>query len=140
MKKLLVSSTFLIASSYCCAAELSPTHPIIGSWRVEVPGTSCSETYTFKSNGTTFVRSASEITETKFVISSRPRASGYYKLKDTIVKTNGKPDCTGSSSPAGDVVRLFLRFDNSGSSFSFCKTEEQSGCVGPFTRIIGNEP
>ena len=140
MKKLLVSTLFLIASAYCGAAELSPTHPIIGSWRVEVPGTSCSETYTFKSDGTTSVRSAGEVTETKFVISPKPRASGYYKIKDTITKTNGKPDCTGSSSPAGDVVRVFVRFDNSGSSFSFCKTEEQAGCVGPFTKVIGNEP
>lgn len=135
MKLFLATAILLVLSSDCAAAPLSKNHPIIGIWQVNVPGTTCSETYTFRANGTQTAKSAEEVGESKFMISPTPSAAGYYKLTDTVVKSNGKLDCSGSSTPVGDTVTVYIRFEQSANMFSFCFKEAQDKCVGPFKRI-----
>ena len=133
--KVLFVPLLLFAGSYCHSATLASKHPIVGTWQLEligVPFISCSETYQFKANGTTVVKSASEIAESKYEISATPSPAGYYKLTDTVVKSNGKLDCSGKSTPVGDVSNVFVRFEHSTNAFSFCFTEAHDICWAVF--------
>ena len=134
MKVFLVVTMLFVCNSFCCAATLSPRHPIFGTWEVIVPGTKCLETYEFKTNGMKTSWSAEEIEESKFIISPKPNALGYYKLTDTVVSSNSKLDCLGDSSPVGDIVTVFVRFEQAASIFFYCPSQTQIGCVGPFKR------
>ena len=45
-----------------------------------------------------------------FEIAPTPSDKGFYRITYTITKSNGKPDCSGSITPVGDTVTLYLRF------------------------------
>jgi hypothetical protein len=136
MKMITAIVAFFSVSSYCYAGAVSPTHPIIGTWRVLVPGTKCSELYSFKTNGTTSVKSAEEVGESVFEISSTPDSNGYYKLTDTVTKNNGKPDCSSESTPVGDTVTVYINFGHSPNAFQLCMNETPNKCVGLFERVV----
>jgi hypothetical protein len=141
MKTIIAIVVLFTLCSYSHAGTLAPTHPIIGTWQVQVPGTTCSELYSFKANGTTSVKSAEEAGENVFEISATPDSNGYYKLTDTVTKSNGKLDCTGESTPVGDTVTVYIHFENSPDKFLFCMNETPDKCVGPFERIVkGSSP
>jgi hypothetical protein len=122
------------------AASISPGHPIIGTWRVHVPGTQCFETNAYHVNGTQSARSATEIAESRFLISASPDSAGFYELTDTVVKSNGLPDCSGISTPIGDTVTVFVRFEEAGDAFMLCYTRSANRCVGPYTRVAEASP
>jgi len=137
MRLLIVAGAFVLLNANCWAASLPANHPIIGTWVIQVPGTRCSETYTFKEDGTKVAKSADEVGESTFVVSATPSPAGYYKLTDTVVASNGKLDCSFQSTPVGDTVSVFLRFEQSANAFSFCPREAPESCIGPFKRISG---
>jgi len=121
-------------STYGNATSLPSNHPLLGTWHFEVPGTHCAETYTFKRDGFRTYRSATEVGKSKFVVSPKPDDSGYYTLTDTIVESNGKSACVGEASPVGDVVTLFIRFEDSADTFFICPAKVNDGCFGPFEK------
>ncbi|TXG02392.1 hypothetical protein [Massilia arenae] len=114
-------------------------HPILGIWRLEVPDTNCSETYRFRADGTTLVTSAAEISESVYTIPNEPDAEGFYRLTDRITKDNGKPDCSGNVMKPGANVTHFVRFHPSGKLFLLCAEASIEACIGPFTRVRGEE-
>ena len=73
-----ISFLMLALASLTFAAQAAPPqptakeHPILGRWVITLPDGSCSETYTFRPDGTTLVTSAEEIAETVFEISAKP--------------------------------------------------------------------
>src|SRR5881394_2574913 len=111
-----ISFLLLALASLTFAAQAAPPqptakeHPILGRWVITLPDGSCSETYTFRPDGTTLVTSAEEIAETVFEISAKPSASGFYKLTDKLVKDNGKKDCSGAVTEVGKTVTNFVQF------------------------------
>ena len=112
-------------------------HPIVGRWTITIPEVSCSETYTFRPDGTSLVTSGEEVAESVFEISAKPRPSGFYKWTDRLVKDNGKKDCTGEVTQVGQVVTNFVRFHPSGAAFILCAKESLDQCIGPFMRADG---
>lgn len=137
--------TSLLASILSCATglfvlsasaqALRPDHPIIGTWKFEVPAAPCQEVYRFRSNGTTVVTSAQEVSESKFVISDQPSARGFFQLIDTVVKSNGQKDCGGQNSAVGDKISAYVIFDPSGARFQLCEQEDVNACFGPYVRV-----
>ncbi len=124
----------------CCAAgaaSVSPKHPIIGLWRVRVPGTLCFEEYRYQPDGRVHVTSAAEVAESRFEISAEPSGAGYYRMVDTLEQDNGKPDCLGEVTAAGNVTKTWVRFDASGNRFVICEEESLERCIGPFERVLG---
>lgn len=106
-------------------------HPIIGIWSFEYNG--CIETYEFLPDGTRKVTSNLEILEAAYTISNSPLNSGFYKIEDTVIKDNGKADCSGSAEDmTGDVVELYISFSPNGDEFLFCVEENFRRCLGPF--------
>lgn len=110
-------------------------HPLIGLWVVEVPGTSCQETYEVRPDGTMSVTSGSQAVETRFQVSSRPTPQGFYAWLDQVVYDNGQPDCLGGRGEPGHLVLNYLWFDRSGREFLLCEDESLDSCVGPFRRL-----
>jgi hypothetical protein len=114
-------------------------HPIIGVWRLTLPEVRCFETYRFRSDGTSLVTSAHEVSESEFAIPATPSEKGFYKLEDKIVKDNGKHDCSGEVMEVGKTAINFLRFHPSGDLFLMCASESMEACIGPFERVKGEE-
>lgn len=135
-----VLSTVIAASYAPNAPTPRPNHPILGSWKFVVPGSNgCFEIYTFRPNGTRGFSSAQEEGEATYTISAQPSEHGYYMLTDTVTRDNEKPDCSGSVTPVGDNVTLFVRFNpQSADEFIICGEESLAACFGPFVRLKDN--
>lgn len=109
-------------------------HPLVGLWRIDVPGASCYELYRIKADGTTQVTSGQEAAESEFELSLSPSDRGFYKWVDKIVKDNGKPDCVGEVMQIGHVATNFILLHPSGERFMMCEAEDIKTCIGPFVR------
>jgi hypothetical protein len=83
--------------------------------------------------------SAEELGESAYEISPSPLQSGFYKIKDTVTKNNGKHDCAGGSTPTGDEVILFIIFHPSKNQLIMCQEESLENCFGPFTRLVESD-
>ena len=137
MKRLIV--LIALALSACAASNLRPTpsadHPIIGKWTWTLPDGKCSETYDFRTDATTFVTSGEEVAESTYEISAAPSPNGFYKIVDTVTKTNGSRDCAGQPTPIGDTAINFIRIHPSGNMFLMCQNESLNACFGPLRRV-----
>lgn len=131
----------LLGAAMPALAQQGPAsdHPVLGIWRLEVPDTNCSETYRFRGDGTTLVTSAAEISESVYTIPSQPDGDGFYRLTDRVTKNNGKPDCSGNVMKPGANATHFVRFHPSGKLFLLCAEASMEACIGPFTRVRGEE-
>nr|WP_315392084.1 hypothetical protein [uncultured Duganella sp.] len=120
------------------AAPVRHDHPFIGTWKITLPDGACSETYRVRGDGSTLVFSNEEVAESTFVIADKPDKDGFYKAVDTIVKDNGKPDCTGQITKPGRSVTNYLLFHPGGDMFLMCVDRNMQRCIGPFVRVEGN--
>jgi len=127
-----------IAALPAAAASTSAAHPLVGSWRFDVPNTGCAEIYRFRADGTSIVTSGSEVAESEFEVSATPSGKGFYVWTDTIVKDNGKPDCSGQITDVGRKTTNYIRFDRSRRQFIVCRREDFEACFGPLRRMGGD--
>src|SRR5437867_2892903 len=123
-----VSSMALAAGVAAHAQDFARTplpesHPLVGTWRIELPSYSCFEQYELRPNGTKLSRSAEERNESEFMISLVPSPKGFYKWTDKIKKGNGKPDCSGSKAEVGHIAVSYVRLHPSGQRFLLCEAE-----------------
>ena len=143
MRRLLISAlagTFVaVATSSASGAPLRSDHPIIGTWKIELPDGSCHEIYHIRRDGTMVVTSAEEISESEFTISDRAGRKGFYKWVDRVTKDNGKKDCSGEITEAGHAATNFLLFNPAQDQFVLCEDDTGSACIGPFVRQKGND-
>jgi hypothetical protein len=126
-----------------CATQSNPEPratpaPIVGAWQYAVPGTVCTETYDFHSNGFRSFVSGEERGKSRYEIRPDPEKSGAFLLEDTITETNGATDCSGSpGAPAGDKVTLHIRFNSQADRMIMCLDSEGQQCIGPFLKTNG---
>lgn len=139
MKSCLIFAAALLAAHGAPAAPVRSDHPIVGTWRFELPDGSCHEMYRIRSDGTALITSAAEVAETEFEIDDQPDGEGFYQSNDKIVKDNGKKDCTGEVTAAGHVIKAFILFHPSNDMFLMCQRREMGSCIGPFVRVRGTE-
>jgi hypothetical protein len=133
----LFASLCLAAALPAQAAAPSASHPLLGIWILTIPQLGCSETYHFRGDGTTLVKSAEEVSESEFTVAEQPSAKGFYKFDDKIVKDNGKRDCSGEVMKPGTRATNYIRFHPSGARFVMCQNETMDACIGPFERMPG---
>lgn len=119
------------------APPLAPSHPLLGIWTLRLPDSPCAEVYRFRGDGSSFVTSAQERSESNFRVSAEADAQGWYVLDDVLVKNNGKPDCSGTVTPPGSTVRNYLKFNPAETMFFLCVARALDACVGPFVRAQG---
>jgi hypothetical protein len=111
------------------------THPLIGSWKVSAADGTCVESDTYGSDGRGNSKSGDEELVSEFDISVAPSEKGYYRLSDTIIQSNGKPDCTGRSTAVGDAALAFIQFSEDRKSYSMCWSEDKSSCFAEGHRL-----
>ena len=126
-----------VAVAASCSAAPPPDHPILGTWTLTPANQSCTETYFFKSDGSTLVTSAEEVAESAYDIAAEPSDAGFYRYTDKITKDNGKKDCAGNVTPPGETSVNFIAFHRSGEMFVMCREESLEHCLGPFRRVHG---
>ena len=114
---------------------IPPSHPLVGSWRLDVPGTDCHEIYQVRADGTTVVTSGAQAAESEFELDLLANAKGFYKWVDKIAKDNGKPDCMGSVMQVGHVATNYILLHPDGKRFLMCEAEEIKTCIGPLVRV-----
>lgn len=139
LKAIALALSASAASVLALAQEVNPQplasdHPLVGTWRIELPSMNCFEEYTLRSNGTKSSVSAQERNESVFELSSEPSAQGFYRWADKITKGNGKPDCSGAITEVGHVAVNFVRLHASGKRFLLCESEALSSCYAEFHR------
>lgn len=134
---------FTLSLALACAAALAQDvtrtplpagHPVVGTWRIELPDQKCFESYQIRADGTVRVSSGAEVSESIYEISAEPTAAGFYKWTDKIVKDNGKPDCGGDVMEIGHVSINFIAMHRNGRMFLLCDREDLEACIGPFVR------
>jgi len=139
MKPILLFAAALLAAQSVLASPVRTDHPIVGTWRFELPDGSCHEMYRISADGTALITSAAEIAETEFDIDDQPDGDGFYHSHDKIVKDNGKKDCTGEVTEVGHVIQAFIVFHPSNNMFLMCQKRDMGSCIGPFIRVHGTE-
>jgi hypothetical protein len=128
-----------VAALSASAAPLRSDHPIIGTWKIELPDGSCHEIYHIRRDGTMVVTSNEEISESEFTISDRPGARGFYKWVDRVTKDNGKKDCSGEITEAGHSATNYVLFNPDRDQFALCEDDTGNSCIGPFIRQTGSD-
>lgn len=128
----------ILAAPAASAASLYADHPLVGSWRFDVPNTRCHEVYRFRADGTSVVTSGAEIAESVYEVAQKPSSKGFYAWTDTIVKDNGKEDCSGQITSVGRKVTNYIRFDRGAQRFVVCREESLDACFGPLRRMGGD--
>ena len=116
---------------------LPSDHPVVGTWKLDIPNVDCFEIYNIRADGVNSVTSGKEAGESEFEISVNPSERGFYKWVDKITKNNGQPDCMGSIIPIGDVATNYITLHSSGKMFMLCAQEDFNMCIGPFVRQEG---
>ncbi len=127
--------TTLLVSVSAFADPPRPDHPILGTWSITTPRTSCAENGTYGTDGRYRSTSAQEEAVSEYTVSSQPSEKGFYKFVDVIVQTNGLPDCSGHVTPVGDVASIYLRFGDGGNSFWMCVEESMDHCFAAARRV-----
>ncbi|HUL66666.1 MAG TPA: hypothetical protein VLW55_18860 [Burkholderiaceae bacterium] len=116
------------------AQTLRADHPLIGTWQFTGPNR-CVETYVVHPDGTAQVTSNEEVAESQLTIDDQPTPKGFFKWVEKTVKDNGKKDCSGSVTTAGNVVTSYVLLNQSKDMIAMCEREDRGSCVGPFKRI-----
>jgi hypothetical protein len=109
-------------------------HPLIGVWRIDVPGTGCHELYDFRADGTLAVTSGAQAAKTEIHVDAAPSDGGFYRWVDKVVHDNGKPDCMGQVGQVGHTATHYITFHPSRRQFMLCRKPAMDECIGPFIR------
>jgi len=140
--RMTIAGAILVVAATAGAQTVKPhkiakDHPLVGRWTFTLPDGSCTETYHFRSDGTSVVTSGDEIAESVFDIAAKPDAHGFYKWTDELVKDNGKKDCAGEVTAIGKVVTNYILFSPGGDQFIICAQQSLDACFGPLERAQG---
>ena len=140
MRKIsLLPFLFFLAGPVLAETAAVANHPIVGTWRFTLPDGSCNETYRFRADGTSVVTSGEEVAESEYHVAEQPSRAGFYEWVDTIVKDNGKKDCSGQITDVGRKTTNYIRFDPQGQRFVVCRAENLQTCFGPLRKVGGED-
>ena len=114
-------------------------HPLLGAWELTTRDGSCTETWRIDRAGTGLVTSAEEVAETRFTVADQPSSRGYYKWTDTVVKDNGKKDCSGNITKPPRTATNYIRMSPRNDRFIVCASEDGKHCFGMFVKVMGGE-
>lgn len=128
-----LAATSLLAANIAAAQPLPAEHPLIGTWVITAPN-GCAETYAVRADGTATITSADEVAESRLTISDKPSARGFFKWTETVVKDNGKKDCSGEVGEVGRTAVSYVLLSPDKSQFAMCEREDRNACIGPFKR------
>lgn len=139
LQKLLFTACLLMtASALQAAGETAPasSHPLTGTWSWSLFGSSCTETWHYRSNRTVLSTSGQEVAEKTYEVAKLPDASGFYKLVETVVRQNDKKDCSGAVLEGpGEQSTRFIQFNPQGDKMLVCEKASLQACFGPVLKM-----
>lgn len=128
-------SLIVLTSTLAIAAQNAP-HPIVGAWEWTADRSRCTETYTYRRDGTALVESRDDRNEDTYEISQEPEENNRHRMKVTTVKDSGGKDCSGSNKDStGDSSIVFVEFDQNFSQMLVCLDAKSFRCFGPLRRV-----
>lgn len=125
------------ATTSIASVGSSPTHRLYGVWTWTYSKNNCTETYNYRSDNTTVVTSGEEVAESRFTVSDQPDLKGFYRMTDTVTKSNGRTGCDGQpgGSPIGHEATLFILFHPTKAEMLICQDASMNACFGPLRRL-----
>jgi len=109
---------------------------LLGTWTCTRPVNNCTETHTYRADGSRSSISGAERSDTRYEISNEPSPKGFWKLDVITVKDYGGRDCSDTEDDeTGLRWSVYLRFDQTGKRLIYCYEESLDKCYGPFTRV-----
>lgn len=132
-----IVSLYVLAMCNTAVAQSADQPVLTGTWQYRPRGTSCTEQYFFRSDGTMMVTSGREVSESTYTLSSESVGAGFYKFDAQVTQTNGKSDCRGNQTPVGQETNGYVRFQANGERLVLCRQANLSACIGPLIRLKG---
>ena len=132
----------LAAAQTQALSAVPGAHPLVGVWRSTAAAApalakaaACVETLDYRPNHIRLGTSGTEITRATYDVSAQPSADGFYRLAQTILESNGQPDCAGDRhSKADETLVRFIQFSPQKDQFIVCRSAALTACFGPFRR------
>lgn len=98
--------------------------------------TECTETYTYRSDGTAVVESGDDRSEDTYEISSTTEGNDRHRMKVTTVKDHGGRDCSGiGKDNTGESAIVYVQFDSNFTKMIICLDANSYRCFGPLMRV-----
>jgi hypothetical protein len=132
-KRLLVLGC-LLASAASGTAAPRAGHPLVGVWRLAMPGFACRETIEFRADGTSASVSAGAEASGAYEVSDQVVENGRYVLSAAITRSNGGADCFGDTAPVGVPVTSYVHI-YPGDRLFFCPGPSSTDCFGPYVTV-----
>ncbi len=106
---------------------------LVGTWSWKVPGGSCTETQSYRADGTGSVTSGEERSEQRWTVQPIP-GSSLARLTVTTTRDERGVDCIGQDNDdTGRTVELFYRIEGR-TRLILCFDAAGDECFGPFIR------
>ena len=118
------------------AAEPSLAHPLSGTWSWSLFAGKCAENYQYTPDGVLFGTSGEAVTEWTYTVSPQASTKGFYKVIASLVRQNGKKDCSGNAvNETGAAQTAFVQFSPAKDRYISCREESLAACFGPLVRV-----
>ena len=129
-----------------CAAHCAPAsyaqnaapHSLLGTWNWTVFSGKCPETLQYRADGVLSTTSGDAVTAWRYRLDAAPDARGFYKVVETLTRTNGQKDCHGDVVDDDDIAALeatrYIQFSPAKDRMVVCKTASLAACYGPLKR------
>ena len=106
-----------------------------GTWNWTVFGGACAEALQYHADGTLQSNSAEATSTWLFQTTPNANEQGFYKVTETQVSANGKPDCYGDVAPEpGSVLTRYIQFNPAHDEMIICKSNSLDACFGPLKK------
>lgn len=136
---LLAGSAPAQAQSAPPAAAPAKPHPLLGHWAWHFKGAAgkaCTETLDFRADGTRTSQSGDAVNQAGYTVTAVPSLLGFYRLHETVTRSDGKPDCAGDPHPVSEeATERFIQFDPKMDLLLVCKSESLQACYGPLAKL-----
>ncbi|MGH8729165.1 MAG: hypothetical protein ACREV9_13665 [Burkholderiales bacterium] len=136
MIRFFIFATALFSAVPILVQSAEGDHPIVGVWEWTRKESKCTETYTYRKDGTALVESGQEKSEDKYEITDTFEENNRYRMKVTTVKDNGGKDCAGNGKDnTGQTATVFVEFNDGYKEMIICLDANSFKCFGPLTRM-----
>lgn len=114
--------------------EASLATALVGTWAWTLPDGSCTESQSYRADGTGSVTSGDERSEQTWRVEA-VEGSPLARMIITTTRDDRGKDCIGQDiDDTGRTVTLYYRIDGGGGRLVFCFDLQQDQCFGPFFR------
>jgi hypothetical protein len=122
------------ALTFGCTPSDPAPHPLVGKWTWALEGNGCTETYDWRSDGSSYVQSGTEVREGRYTIAGPE--GGFYAVTEEVITDNGGVDCASSTENlTGQKVTLYVFLAPLPNVGPICRMPSFDTCFGMLRRL-----